>query len=138
MLLWSPNHDPPLLTLIGADADPLRAWIAAFKQTHAFGLAPLMHPAASHLDPALILELRARASPLESLSQLFVFLAEQIPDEERFSEYLLAAFGAESDLQQVAYRWWRGAYPPATADRILRWILTETARFWHASSESRS
>jgi hypothetical protein len=132
-LLFGDEHDPPSLTLTGADAQHLRNWLDQYAKSHANGLDFMVPKPSKQPSAELIQQLRTIATTAEHPSDLLTYLRDQVNDEETFTDYLLATFGDDSLIWVIATRWWRGAYPGTNADTILRVALQETAHFWKPS-----
>ena len=136
ILLFGAGHDPAVVTLIGTDAQLLRGWIDHYMKSQPNGLDFMV--AKPHKQPgsALVRQLRSIALTAEHPSDVLVYRAGQVPDEETFIAYLLATFGDGSDMWLIAARWWQGSYPRTNADTILRLALEETAHFWKTGTQT--
>jgi hypothetical protein len=130
ILLFGAEHEPPILTLTGADAQLLRDWIDRYVKSQPNGLDFMVPKPRKQPDSALVQQLRSIALNAEHPSDVLGYLAGQVPDEETFIDYLLATFGDDSIMWLIADRWWHGSYPGTNADSIIRVALKETAHFW--------
>jgi hypothetical protein len=105
-LFFDAAHDPPFLTLVDADAQLLRDWMDRYTKTYPNGLDFMVPKPRKQPDSKLIQQLRSLALSTEHSSDVLAYLADQVNDEETFTDYLLATFGDDSGIWLVAHRWW--------------------------------